>query len=165
MRLLVDLSMMIKLKFVSPNDISSGTALEINSLGGTISVESRVSDKVFGDIGHPIQYDTSESKWYVNVSGSSTDNGIYGTIVSLGTGVLGEATSRTFINRQPDNRGLQDRIFRYRYVIPSDVGIQSARPPRDSYVLQTSNDVTGTSDTEVHFSLILVQSPCQMLVR
>ena len=32
-----------------------------------------------------------ESKWYVNVSGSSTDNGIYGTIVSLGTGVLGVA--------------------------------------------------------------------------
>ena len=134
---------------VSPNDASSGTALEINSLGGTISVESRVSDKVAGDIGHPIQYDTSESKWYVNVSGSSTDNGIYGTIVSLGTGVLGEATSRTFINRQPDNRGLQDRIYRYRYIIPSDVGIQSARPPRDSYVLQTSNDVTGANDTEV----------------
>ena len=101
-------------------------SLEINSLGGTISVESRVSDKVAGDIGHPIQYDTSESKWYVNVSGSSTDNKIYGTIVSLGTGVLGEATSRTFINRQPDNRGLQDRIYRYRYVIPSDVGIQSS---------------------------------------
>jgi len=134
---------------VSPNDASSSTALEINSLGGTISVESRVSDKVAGDIGHPIQYDTSENQWYVNVSGSPTDNGIYGTIVSLGTGVLGEATSRTFINRQPDNRGLQDRIFRYRYVIPSDVGIQSARAPRDSYVLQTSNDVTGTSDTEV----------------
>ena len=58
-------------------------------------------------------------------------------------------TSRTFINRQPDNRGLQDRIYRYRYIIPSDVGIQSARPPRDSYVLQTSNDVTGANDTEV----------------
>ena len=38
---------------------------------------------------------------------------------------LVKATSRTFINRQPDIR-LQDRIFRYRYIIPSDVGIQSA---------------------------------------
>lgn len=134
---------------VSPNDASNGTAVEINSLGGIISVESRVSDKVAGDTGHPIQYDTSENQWYVNVSGSSTDNGIYSTIVSLGSTVLGEATSRTFINRQPDNRGLQDRIFRYRYVIPSDVGVQSARAPRDSYILQTSNDVTGASDTEV----------------
>ena len=134
---------------VSPNDASSSTALEINSLGGTISVESRVSDKVAGDIGHPIQYDTSRNQWYVNVSGSSTDNQIYSKVISLGTGVLGNATSRTFINRQPDNRGLQDRVYRYRYVIPSDVGIASARPPRDSYILQTSNNVTGASDTEV----------------
>ena len=134
---------------VSPNDASSGTSIEMNTLGGTISVESRVSDKVAGDIGHPIQYDSTESKWYVNVSGSSTDNGIYNTIVSLGTTALGEATSRTFINRQPDNRGLQDRIYRYRYIIPSDVGIASARPPRDSYVLQNSSDVTGVNDTEV----------------
>lgn len=134
---------------VSPNDASSGTAIEINSLGGTISVESRVSDKVAGDIGHPIQYDTSVNKWYVNVSGSSTDNGIYNTIVSLGTTTLGEATSRTFINRQPDNRGLQDRIYRYRYVIPSDVGVSSARPPRDGYILQSSNSVNGASDAEV----------------
>jgi len=134
---------------VSPNDASNGTAIDINSLGGTISVESRVSDKVAGDIGHPIQYDTSQSKWYVNVSGSSTDNGIYSKIVSLGTGVLGEATSRSFINRQPDNRALRDRIYRYRYVIPSDVGIQSARPPRDGYILQNSSDVTGANNTEV----------------
>ena len=134
---------------VSPNDASSATAIEINSLGGTISVESRVSDKVAGDIGHPIQYDTSQNQWYVNVSGSSTDNQIYSKVISLGTGVLGNATSRTFINRQPDNRGLQDRVYRYRYVIPSDVGIASARPPRDGYILQTSNNVTGASDTEV----------------
>ena len=134
---------------VSPNDASSGTSIDINNLGGTISVESRVSDKVAGDLAHPIQYDTSESKWYINVSGSSADNTIYGKIVSLGTAVLGEATSRTFINRQPDNRGLQDRVYRYRYVIPSDVGITSARPPRDGYILQTSNNVTGDNDTEV----------------
>ena len=44
---------------------------------------------------------------------------------------------------------LDDRIYRYRYVIPSGVGITSARPPRDGYVLQTSNSVTGSSDVEV----------------
>ena len=134
---------------VSPNDASTGTALEINNLGGTLCVESRVSDKVSGDIGHPIQYDTDEGKWYVNVSTSSTDNQLYNKIVSLGTTSLGEATSRTFLNRLPDNRALDDRIYRYRYIIPSGVGIQSARPPRDGYVLQSSNDVTGASDTEV----------------
>ena len=56
---------------------------------------------------------------------ASTDNQIYNKVVSLGTTSLGEATSRTFINRLPDNRALDDRIYRYRYVIPSGVGIQS----------------------------------------
>ena len=134
---------------VSPNDASTGTSVDINNLGGTLIVESRVSDKISGDIGHPIQYDDTENQWYVNVSGSSTDNTIYGKVVSLGTSGLGEATSRTFINRQPDNRALGDRIYRYRYIIPAGVGIQSARPPRDGYVLQNSNDVSGSDDTEV----------------
>ena len=134
---------------VSPNDASSGTPLAINNLGGTLIVESRVSDKSSGDIGHPVQYDTTENQWFVNVSASSTDNSIYGKVISLGTSGLGEATSRTFINRQPDNRALDDRIYRYRYVIPSGVGIQSARPPRDGYILQSSNTVTGASDSEV----------------
>ena len=132
---------------VSPNDASNGESISINNLGGTITVESRVSDKTAGDIGHPIQFDSSESKWYINVS--ETDNEIYTKVTTLGTSVLGEATSRTFINRQPDNRALKDRIYRYRYVIPSDVGIQSARAPRDGYIIQGSNDVTGANDTEV----------------
>lgn len=134
---------------VSPNDADTGNAVSINNLGGNLIVESRVNDKVAGDIGHPIQYDTNENQWYVNVSASSTDNQLYNKIVSLGSGVLGDATSRTFINRLPDNRALSDRIYRYRYVIPSGVGIQSARPPRDGYVLQMSNNVTGLDDSEV----------------
>jgi len=134
---------------VSPNEAAAGNALAINALGGVLTVESRVNDKAAGDVGHPIQYDTSQSKWYVNVSTSTTDNTIYSKVVSLGTANLGEATSRTFINRLPDNRALPDRVYRYRYVIPSGVGITSARPPRDGYILQTSNSVTGSSDAEV----------------
>ena len=134
---------------VSPNDAANGTAISINNLGGTLIVESRVSDKSSGDVGHPIQYDDSQGRWFVNVSGASTENTIFGKVDDLGTAGLGEATSRTFINRQPDNRALDDRIYRYRYVIPSGVGIQSARPPRDGYILQMSNDVTGADDSEV----------------
>ena len=35
---------------------------------------------------------------------ASTDNQIYNKVVSLGTTSLGEATSRTFINRLLDNK-------------------------------------------------------------
>ena len=55
-------------------DALNATALAINNLGGTLTIVSRVSDKNSGDIGHPVQWDSSESQWYVKVSTASTDN-------------------------------------------------------------------------------------------
>jgi hypothetical protein len=70
------------------NDAVAGDELIINAKGGILKVVSRVSDKNSGDIGHPIQYDTTNSQWYVRVSTASTENQIYNTLVSLGTPVL-----------------------------------------------------------------------------
>jgi len=131
------------------NDAINGDALTINNKGGILSVESRVSDKISGDIGHPIQYDVNEAQWYITVGTASTDNDFYSTLVGLGTTSLGAATPRTFINRQPDTRNVLDTIYRLRYVIPSGSGITSARPPVDGYILQDSSDVTGATDAEV----------------
>ena len=50
------------------NDAISDAEVTINSRGGTLTVESRVSDKKSGDLGHPVQYDTVNSNWYVQVS-------------------------------------------------------------------------------------------------
>ena len=50
------------------NDAISNSPITINSRGGTLTVESRVSDKKSGDLGHPVQYDTVNSNWYVQVS-------------------------------------------------------------------------------------------------
>jgi hypothetical protein len=123
--------------------------LTINNKGGTINVVSRVSDKNSGDIGHPIQYDSTQGQWYINVSTAATDNTLYPAIISLGTATLGEATPRTYFTRQPDTRGLADTIYKVRYVIPSGSGITSARPPIDGFVIQESNDTTGLTDAEV----------------
>ena len=68
------------------NDSLVGNKVTINNLGDTLVVESRVSDKVAGDVGHPIQYDTTENQWYVNVSGDIDDNNLYGKIVAGGLG-------------------------------------------------------------------------------
>ena len=131
------------------NDSINGNALTINNKGGILRVQSRVSDKTAGDAGHPIQFDSGESQWYVTVGTASTDNDIYSTLVGLGTTSLGAATPRTFINRQPDTRNVIDTIYRARYVIPAGSGITSARPPVDGYILQDSSTVTGSTDTEV----------------
>ena len=131
------------------NDALNEEALTINDKGGRLTVVSRVSDKVSGDIGHPIQYDTTENQWYINVATAATDNSLYSTIIGLGTAVLGDATPRSYFTRRPDTRNLGDTIYRARYVIPSGSGITSARPPIDGYILQESNDTTGLTNTEV----------------
>jgi hypothetical protein len=131
------------------NDAKSANALNINSKGGTLRIVSRVSDKSPGDIGHPIQYDTSAGQWYIKVSTSSTDNTIRPTLVSLGSSTLGEATPRTFIKRKKDNRNASDTIYRVRYVIPSQTDGAYARPPGDGFILQESNTSIGATTAEI----------------
>ena len=125
------------------------TNLEFNSNGGVLKVVSRVSDKNSGDIGHPIQYNTNEGRWYVNVSTSSTDNTIYPALISLGTTSLGASTPRTYFSRRKDNRNSIDTIYRLRYVIPSTAGNRVARPPSDGYIIQESNTSIGATTSEI----------------
>ena len=131
------------------NDAVSAEAITINNKGGILDIVSRVSDKIAGDIGHPIQYDSDETQWYVTVGTAATDNDIYSCINTLGAATLGNATPRTFIQRQPDTRNIIDTVYRARYVLPAGSGISSARPPVDGYILEESSNVTGASDTEV----------------
>jgi hypothetical protein len=127
------------------NDAISATSLNINAKGGTLKVVSRVSDKNPGDIGHPIQFDSTQGQWYINVS--TSNNTIYSAIVSLGSSVLGEATPRTYFNRLIDNRNATDTIYRVRYVLPKDGA--TARPPSDGFIIQESNTTTGATNSEI----------------
>jgi hypothetical protein len=131
------------------NDAISLNPVSINNKGGILKIVSRVTDKISGDIGHPIQYDSTAGQWYITVGTAATDNNLYSTLVGLGTISLGAATPRTFIKRIPDTRSIIDTVYRVRYVIPSGSGITSARPPIDGYILQESSDVTGSTDAEV----------------
>ena len=127
---------------------SNLTNITLNDNGGALTVVSRVSDKNSGDIGHPIQYDTSENQWYIKVSTASTENEIYSTIVSLGTTALGTATPRTFFRRKKDSRNAIDTLYRVRYVIPANAA-ETARPPTEGFVLQESNTSIGATDGEI----------------
>jgi hypothetical protein len=126
----------------------NGNAIVINNKGGELKVVSRVSDKNAGDIGHPIQYDSTNSQWYVKVALAATENSIYPTIVSLGTTDLGTATPRTFFNRRTDARSGLDKTYRMRYVIPKDTA-SVGRPPTEGFILQESNTSIGSTDGEI----------------
>ena len=140
-----------QLKFAKTlNDAFNDTPISINNKGGILTIESRVVDKVPGNFGHPIQYDTTENNWYINVSGASTQNSIYSTIVSLGTTALGASTPRSYIYRKVDPRSVLDTIYRLRYVIPASSGVNGSRPPLDGFILQESNTTIGQSNSEVN---------------
>jgi hypothetical protein len=130
------------------NDAISATPVSINAKGGTLSIVSRVSDKNPGEIGHPIQFNTIQNQWYINVSTASTENTFYPTIISLGSAVLGSATPRTYIDRFTDNRNAIDTIYRARYVLPSNSG-SVAKPPNDGFILQESNTTIGATNAEI----------------
>ena len=123
--------------------------IPINNLGGSLKVQSRVSDKIVGDLGHPIQFDTINGQWFINVSTDLSLNNIYHAIKGIGSGIVGDATSRTFITRKSDTRPLGDKIYKFRYVLPAGAGISSARQPLTSYVLEESNTVIGSTNAEV----------------
>ena len=130
------------------NGAKNDEALTINNNGGLLKIVSRVSDKNSGDIGHPIQFDDSQGQWYVNVATAATENSIYPIIVGLGTTALGAATPRTSIKRRNDSRGIEDTLYRLRYVIPSDTPSVS-RPPVEGFILQESGSSTGSSNAEI----------------
>ena len=130
------------------NEAINGTPLKINEKGGSLKVVSRVTDKNAGDIGHPIQYDTTNSQWYIKVATASTENTIYPTIVSLGTTSLGSATPRAFVKRQSDTRSGLDKTYRMRYVIPKDSD-KVARPPIEGFIIQESSTSIADSNAEI----------------
>ena len=140
-----------KIKFGQTfNDALDGDPITINNNGGILKIESRVSDKVSGEVGHPVQYDSAHGQWYVNVATAATEKSLYNTIVGLGSTGLGSATPRSFIDRKPDTRNLLDTIYRYRYVIPKDSST-IAREPVDGYVIEESSASIGSTDTEVAY--------------
>jgi len=130
-------------------EASAGQQIPINNLGGSLKVQSRVSDKIVGDLGHPIQFDSTNGQWFINVSTDLSLNSIYHSIKGIGSGIVGDATSRSFITRKSDTRPLGDKIYKFRYVLPSGAGISSARQPLTSYVVEESNTVIGSTNAEV----------------
>ena len=130
------------------NDAINDQPLPINEKGGELTVVSRVTDKNSGDIGHPVQYDSSNSQWFVKVATAATENSIYPTIANLGTAALGQATPRTFISRKSDTRSGNDKTYRLRYVIPADAPA-TARPPTEGFIIQDINSGIATSTAEI----------------
>jgi len=123
------------------NNATATSPITINNIqnnGGKLRVVSRVSDKKPGEYGHPIQFDSTNNKWYLQSTSSST-NTIRSGMISIGVTAINFQSPVAYIKRKEDNRSLTDRTYRVRYVIPKEA--TSARIPSDGFVLQESKDV------------------------
>ena len=125
------------------NDALAGIVIpkEINTKGGVLTVQSTVTDKIPGEIGHPIQFDTAKSNWYILGSTTTVENKIYDGFVGFSTEINANNSS-SYVQRKAESRALDDRIYRLRYVIPKDFkGADIAKKPEKNYVLQESKSV------------------------
>ena len=117
----------------SKTNAELGTAITIAG-GSKLKIESRVSDKASGDIGSPIQFDPVNSNWYIH---AETNSNIFKTLNTLGVGNLGSNTPVSFIKRVPDERGLDEKIYKLRVVVPKE--IENGKNPEEGFIIQESS--------------------------
>ena len=127
------------------SNAENGQFISAYNDGSSLKIFSRVTDKSCGDVGHPVQFDSGQGQWFVNVQ---TGNNIFSSIASL-TG----RTEPSFVVRQSDIRNLDDRIYKLRFAIPKE--IDNSKNPENGFVIQESANtgVSGsldfTRDTEL----------------
>jgi hypothetical protein len=109
-------------------------------LGTNLRILSRVSDKIAGDVGHTVQFDTANNQWYINTNANSS---IYTAFTSLGVAGLTERTEPSYIKRIADTRSLDEKIYKIRVVIPKQ--LDNAKNPENGFVIQESSS-TGYRD-------------------
>ena len=124
----------------------SGNAINVYK-GTSLRILSRVSDKIAGDVGHPVQYDGTQ--WYITTNANS---GIYTAINSLGVAGLTERTEPSYVKRIEDTRSLDEKLYKIRVVIPKE--LVGAKNPEDGFVIQESSFTGIRSDTDINLSSI-----------
>ena len=122
----------------------SGNAIAV--YGGTsLRILSRVSDKVAGDVGHPVQYDGTQ--WYIRTNANS---GIYTAITTLGVAGLTDRTEPSYVKRIEDTRSLDEKLYKIRVVIPKE--LVGSKNPEDGFIIQESSSTGIRSDTDINLS-------------
>jgi hypothetical protein len=131
---------------------SLGTPINING-GQFLSVVSRVSDKSSGDIGHPIQFDSTVSRWYIH---TRSNNSIYNTMSSSGVAGIGQRTELTTLRRVVDNRSLDEKLYKIRIVVPKQY--TNTKEPTEGFVIQDSSTVGVRTDADFSLTSITLDN-------
>ena len=126
----------------------NGVAIKVNG-GANLRVLSRVIDKDSGDFGHPIQFDENNSNWFIHVDPANT---IYTNVVAGGQVAFDNEprTNSTFVNRIPDPRSLDERLYKVRIVVPKEA--PNAKAPAEGFVIQETSKTAALENSEFTLS-------------
>jgi len=132
----------------SLSNAENGTAITV--YGGTnLKILSRVSEKDAGDVGSPIQFDSSNGNWYVHTNAAS---GIYNAFTSGGVASFGARTNVSFFKRKEDARSIDEKLYKFRVVVPKE--FDNAKNPEEGFILQESGSTAARSNAD--FSLTTI---------
>lgn len=117
----------------SKTNADSGIAINVYG-GSNLTIYSRSSDKISGDIGFSVQYDDTNNNWYLH---TTANNDIYNEFVSQGVAGIGERSPVSFVKRVEDSRSLDEKVYKIRVVIPQNA--TNSRSPISGYIIQESS--------------------------
>ena len=124
--------------------------LYITSFGGVqLRIESRVSDKEAGELGSPIQWDSNQNQWFVHTNPNSE---LYQYIQTITV----PETEISYVLRREDDRSLDEKIYKIRYVVPKN--LVNGRAPVSGFILQDSSSTTVRQNSD--FTLTTLDDTC-----
>ena len=125
---------------LASSEANANNSSEISvSFGTNLKIITRVSDKSAGEAGHPVQYDDANNNWFINVASSGN------TITSNLTTSESEIT---FIKRTEDTRGLDEKLYKLRIVIPKET--VNGKPPENGFIIQESSSTGFELDSDAN---------------
>lgn len=119
-----------------------------------ITIYAKVSDTLPGQSGHPIQWDETNSNWYVGIQTNEYfTEGLFGSV------------NKTFsVKRITDGRSSDDKIYRVRVVIPKESNLASE--PNPGFIIQKSSNLLDPTYSQDKTISINPEDPDQLdLVR
>ena len=113
--------------------------------GEQLRIESRVSDKKAGELGHPLQFDPNEGQWCIHTDANSTLEAHIGTLTVPDSEI-------SYFKRKEDERSLDEKLYKIRYVVPKN--LSNGRDPVSGFVLQDSSSTNIRQDSDFNATSI-----------
>jgi hypothetical protein len=132
----------------SASNASTGTPITVYA-GTNLRILSRVSDKNAGDVGSPVQYDSTNKQWFIH---TNANNGIYNALNSFGVANLSVRTEPSYFKRAQDSRSLDEKIYKIRVVIPKET--VNSKNPENSFIIQQSSSTGYRNNTDFNATAI-----------